>query len=101
MKNLIKKIIFAVAITIAISYGIYHSQTKATLPDILLANVEALARYELPEVDITCEGEWNEGSGTCWVYTVDCYVSWGIRAQDCEFSGYMDDRCLTPCIKEH
>nr|WP_302828806.1 NVEALA domain-containing protein [uncultured Bacteroides sp.] len=101
MKNLIKKIVLIVAIGAVAGYSVYNNQEKETLSDMLLANVEALARYELPEVDITCEGEWNKGSGTCWIYSVDCYVSWGLRAQDCEFSGYMDDSCLTPCIYEH
>lgn len=76
----------------AIGYGIYVSQDKDNLSDLALANVEALAgNYELPEVEVNCNGK----GGTCWrISRYECTIhNWS----DCEFSGYQDDSCWSPC----
>ncbi|MEY8687494.1 NVEALA domain-containing protein [Bacteroides sp. AN502(2024)] len=71
----------------------YTSQNNVKLSALALANVEALARYELPDVEITCGSE----SGKCWSMYGDCYVSWVIRYENCRFTGYTYDSCVTPC----
>ena len=64
------------------------------MSDVMLANVEALARYELPEVDVTCDKD----GGTCWWDSgKDCYINPFIHYPDCEFCGYTDFSCQTPC----
>ena len=32
-----------------------------------------------------------------WGMGGDCYIAGLIRYDDCRFSGYMHDKCLTPC----
>ena len=44
------------------AYGVYTSPKETQVSNLTLANVEALARYELPEVTITC----GETEGECW-----------------------------------
>ncbi len=86
--------LIAVVVIVAVAgYNIYASQNNVKLSALALANVEALARYELPDVEITCGSE----SGKCWGMYGDCYVSWVIRYEDCIFTGYTYDSCVTPC----
>jgi hypothetical protein len=59
------KIIYScviLAIIALAAWNIHLSSSESGLLDLSLANVEALALYELPEVVITC-GQYN---GTCW-----------------------------------
>ncbi|MEY8707780.1 NVEALA domain-containing protein [Bacteroides faecichinchillae] len=89
--------IISVAIIAVSVYGMYLSQNKIKLFNLVLANVEAMATHEFPDVEITCNQNKNEGSGTCWGMHGDCYIAGLIRYDDCRFSGYMHDKCLTPC----
>lgn len=92
MKKKIMGLIAIVAIAAA-GYNVYTSQNNVKLSALALANVEALARYEYPDVEITCGSE----TGQCWRMYGDCYVSWTIRYEDCKFTGYIYDSCVTPC----
>ncbi|MEL5893768.1 NVEALA domain-containing protein [Bacteroides sp. GD17] len=92
-KKLFAILMVAVVATFA-GYNIYQSQRMETMSNLMLANVEALARYELPEVDVTCGSE----SGACWAASGDCYVSWFIRYDDCAFCGYTSYSCDSPCL---
>lgn len=85
---------FVVAFTAIAGYGVYTSQKRGLMSDIMLANVEALARAELPEVEITCGSD----GGACWATSGDCYVSWFIRYDDCAFCGYISYSCDSPCL---
>ena len=93
MKKYLSRIVCAV--------GVYTHQKETQVSNLTLANVEALARYELPEVTITCDDS-EPGGGQCW--SGDCepvhtpfgpFLEW-----DCYFfSGYMSDYCVdgVPC----
>ena len=71
----------------------FNSQTDETaLSDIALANIEALTRYELPDVEVNC-GEDNE---RCWTMNNTCHVL-GVEVPDCTFTGMQKDYCFTLC----
>lgn len=89
--------IISVAIIAVSVYGMYLSQNNIKLSNLVLANVEALATHEFPDVEITCNQNKNEGSGTCWRMSGDCLIAGLIRYGDCRFSGYMSDHCLIFC----
>lgn len=93
MKKVIK-LAFAAAFVAVAGYGVYTNQTSDAMSDLALANVEALARYELPEVEVTC----GQRGGACWAVSGDCYVSWTIRYDDCSFCGYTSYSCYSPCM---
>lgn len=61
MKKMIKIAFVAVFAAIA-GYGVFVNQKADVMSDLMLANVEALARYELPEVGVTCDSN----PGRCW-----------------------------------
>lgn len=93
-----RKKIFAVLVVAAgvafAGYNVINSQDdEKMLSDLVLANVEALARGELPEVEITC----GQSGGKCWATYGDCLLAGLIRYDDCIFMGYMDYSCSTPC----
>lgn len=101
MKNMkIKMAIVAVVAAVA-GYGIYQNQIKEVLSDLTLANVEALARYELPDVVIEC-GSY-ENKGRCWRQTgcEPVYTPFGFfRETSCdEATGNPSDVCYEglPC----
>ena len=101
MKKYLSRIFCAVAVAAIAAYGVYTHQKETQVSNLTLANVEALARYELPEVTITCDDS-EPGGGQCW--SGDCepvhtpfgpFLEW-----DCYFfSGYMSDYCVdgVPC----
>ena len=63
-------------------YGVYASQTKSNeMSDIMLENVEALAR---DEVTITCSRSCSDGVGRCWIRS---------NSGHCAFTGYQSDNC--------
>ena len=63
MKKNIYKIAIVAVIAAITGIGVYQAQqANIEMSDVMLANVEALARYELPEVDVTCDKD----GGTCW-----------------------------------
>ncbi|WP_368045046.1 NVEALA domain-containing protein, partial [uncultured Bacteroides sp.] len=51
MKKKIMGLIAIVAIAVVAGYNIYTSQSNMRMSALVLANVEALARYELPDVE--------------------------------------------------
>lgn len=97
MKNIMKKVIklaFVAAFVAVAGYGVYTNQTSDAMSDLALANVEALARYELPEVEITC----GSNGGACWAIFGDCWVTAGAHYPDCYFCGYTSSSCISPCL---
>ena len=100
MKKYLSRIVCAVAVAAIAAYGVYTHQKETQVSNLTLANVEALARYELPEVTITCD---DSGSGgRCW--SGDCepvYTPFGFFLEwDCYlFTGYVSDYCVdeVPC----
>ena len=97
MKKYLSRIVCAVAVAAIAAYGVYTHQKETQVSNLTLAN----ARYELPEVTITCDDS-EPGGGQCW--SGDCepvhtpfgpFLEW-----DCYFfSGYMSDYCVdgVPC----
>lgn len=96
MKTKVKVMIAFIAVIVIsfTTYNVYKAQKKKMhLSALAIANVVALASYELPEVVITCGAE----GGQCWAISGDCSVAWMLRYDDCAFTGYMRDSCHTPC----
>lgn len=59
MKKL-KKIAFVAALAAVAGYGIYTNQKVDSMSDLMLANVEALARYEInPDCPNGCTSKLN------------------------------------------
>lgn len=92
MRKLIKIAFVAVFAAVA-GYGVYTNQKPETMSDLMLANVEALARYELPEVEVVC----NINPGKCWMRLDLCMQG--------EYTGYRCVRtdntmlyCSSPCM---
>lgn len=90
----------SLVIAVIMGTGVYFSQKPKTFIDFVLNEVEALARYELPEVVIECGSSDTEGK--CW--TGDCvpiYTPFGMyKGWDCwEATGDPNDVCLddVPC----
>ena len=55
-----KKLVAVISLFVIIligGYTVYSSQNNVKLSDLVLANVEALAEYESPDVEITCNGQ--------------------------------------------
>ena len=92
MKKYLSRIVCAVAVAAIAAYGVYTHQKETQVSNLTLANVEAWARYELPEVTITCDD-----SGDCEIV----YTPFGFFHEwDCyDFTGYMSDYCVdeVPC----
>ncbi len=86
-KNFLKVALVAAVAAAMAGYGVYAHQTKEMMSDVMLENVEALARYELPEVTITCSRTCSDGVGRCY-YKFD---NWG----NCHFNG--DQNCYCTC----
>ena len=95
-----KKLVAVISLFVIIligGYTVYSSQNNVKLSDLVLANVEALAEYESPDVEITCNGKKNTPPGRCWHQYDDCDLGWFHHPEVCRFSGSMSDTCLTPC----
>lgn len=90
-------IIAVVAVAAVAGYNMFTSQNDRKLSALALANVEALARYELPDVEITCNRSKNDPPGQCWQVYGECSMGWFIHFDDCIFSGNIYDSCVTPC----
>lgn len=95
MKKVIK-IAFVAAFAAIAGYGVYANQKADAMSDLVLANVEALARYELPEVGITCNQNDYTMPGQCWEDDGDCWRL-GQRYRSCRFSGYAYRSCTSVC----
>ncbi len=96
MRKKIMGIIAAVAIAAVVGYNTFVSQNNMQLSALVLANVEALARYEYPDMGITCNQSKYTTPGYCWIGKGECF-QWTQRWTDCEFTGYMSHTCNTPC----
>lgn len=78
-------------------YGVYSSQNSIELSDLAIANVEALARYELPEVDIVCNGGEYGMCQYCHRYEIyDPLYGYG-WAYKCIMTGDQEDWCPSSC----
>ena len=97
MKKRILGAALLVAIAVAAGWNYNQSRNEVPLSDLALANAEALAEYESPDVEITCNGKKNTPPGRCWHQYDDCDLGWFHHPEDCRFSGSMSDTCLTPC----
>lgn len=97
MKKKIMIVIGIVAIVTIAGYNILISQNDMKLSVLALANVEALAEYEYPNVEITCNKSKHDTPGQCWHMYDACSMGWFIRYDDCRFSGSTYDSCVTPC----
>ncbi|MDE5677879.1 MAG: NVEALA domain-containing protein [Phocaeicola sp.] len=92
-KKIFAALIVAVVAILA-GYNIYQSQRMENdMSDLMLANVEALARYELPEVEVVC----GSSQGKCWMQGDLCMKG--------EYTGYRCIRtdntifyCTSPCM---
>ena len=51
MNKSIRKVVLAAAIIAVAGYGVYENQSKETLSDVMLENVEALAIPEQPNLN--------------------------------------------------
>lgn len=91
-----KKFLFAVLIMLTAGSTFYASyvndkQTEA-VSEIVLANVEALSRAELPEITIEC----GKNGGICWIRSGFC-LRGEYTLYDCEFLGYTTISCTSDC----
>ena len=66
------------------------------MSNLVLANVEALARYETPDVEITCNSSKRTPPGNCWTTHGDCFEM-TVRWLDCEFTGVTYHTCTSIC----
>lgn len=79
---------------ISSAVGYFSQSTKSQLSALALANIEALSRYELPEVTIEC-GAYE---GDCYIENYGRWVMCGERMfHPCYFTGYKNDSCKSPC----
>ncbi|MBE6288336.1 MAG: hypothetical protein E7099_09175 [Mediterranea massiliensis] len=93
MKKFLKAALLAVVVAVA-GYGAYEAQCKEMqLSETMLANVEALARYELPDVVITC----GEEDGYCWVKAGNLCMKGEYSDFDCIRDSNPHFYCVTMC----
>lgn len=92
MKNLVKVAFLTASILVA-GYSVSVSQRTDSMSALMLANVEALARYELPDVEVTC----NSNPGRCWILSGMVCIRYGKTWQDCERVSNTNAHCSTPC----
>ena len=95
MKSYIK-IAFVAAFAAAAGYGAYTSQKTEMISDLAMANVEALARYELPDIEVTCNQNDYTSPGQCWREDGDC-IRLGQYYRKCRFEGYQYMSCTSIC----
>ena len=75
----------ATLLAVVMSVVFYTAQVKTDteVSDVTLANIEALARIELPPVEVTCSSTCN-GIAQCWHW----------NGFECQFTGYVYDYCV-------
>ncbi len=83
---------FVVAMAAIAGYNTYVNQTKVEMSDMALANVEALADYELPEFTITCSST-NYGK-CCKLNLISSDFDNTPLYYYCKQSGNPNDECL-------
>ena len=96
MKKKFLKVVLGAALVAVAGYGVYINQAKETLSDVMLANLEALGRYEQPEVEIICNMYDYTPPGQCWETDGDCFILMQWHTQ-CRFTGYSYMQCLSIC----
>lgn len=96
MRTKIIGIIAIVTFAFVAGYNVYTSQYGVNLSALAFANVEALAIYEYPDFEIACNQHKYTPPGSCWVGRGDCFY-YGVRWEDCEFTGFTYHNCVTPC----
>ena len=76
MKKFLKYAFVAALVTVA-GYGVYASQKSDAMSDLMLANVEALARYEVnPDCPNGCTSSLNSYCHCFKIYRVMREVHW-------------------------
>ncbi|MDD4781809.1 MAG: hypothetical protein PHT02_14565 [Tissierellia bacterium] len=76
-------------LAIVAAFNVSLNTPNSELPFISMANIEALARYELPEVVIECSPY---GSGKCYYVEVEEGL-FGVCRFHCEYSGKPNHNC--------
>lgn len=95
MNKKLLRVALLVAVVAVAGLGVHKAQAKkTTLSDIMLANVEALTRYELPEVVIRPCGETD---GYCWLKCGFICMRGEISEIRCEFMDDCTFYCKNPC----
>lgn len=61
------KVAFAAAFVAVAGYGVYTNQNTDSMSDLMLANVEALARYE---VNPDCPNGCTSASSYCYCFQI-------------------------------
>ncbi|GAK36686.1 NVEALA domain-containing protein [Bacteroides graminisolvens] len=89
MKKGAFKITLATVFVLLVGYTIYHSQKKEIFSELALNTLEALARNELPEIEIKCD---KGGSGKCYNMTWEEGL-YGVCRFDCDATGDPADYC--------
>jgi len=87
MKKKWKTFALVAAVAAVGGYGVYTNQQAAAMSDLMLENIEALAKIEDPEeggVIVTCSKNCDDGIGRCWILS---------NSGHCAFTGYQDDSC--------
>lgn len=95
MKKKVIGIVAVVAIAAFVGCNIFTLKNNVQLSVLALANVEALARYEYPDVEITCNQSKYDSPGQCW--TEYSYCFWFPNQKTCQFTGDTSDSCYTYC----
>lgn len=102
MKNKIVGFLVTVAIAVVAGYNVYVSQQDMELSDLTLANIEALTQSgenggESPDFIITCNQDKHVAPRQCWHIYKECSAGWFTKFDDCWFTGYMYDSCVSLC----
>lgn len=92
MKKIYKKVVILAALAIIAGYNVYMSRPTEGMTELMLMNVEALAREELPEFEVVC----GQSYGPCWKRGYLCYKGeyWGYN---CDRSSDPNDNCSSDC----
>lgn len=96
MNKSIRKVAFAAAVVAVTGYGVYENQSKETLSDVMLENVEALADKELnTKFKIKNSRTWDEGpywdlSGNRYFFVYSVVECFDDGVVDCEPDASME-----------
>lgn len=92
MKKILKVTLIAIFVTF-VGISFYISQKSVFVSDLALANIEALAWGELPEVTVTCDSD----PGRCWIVSGLICMHYGKIWYKCERVSNTSATCSTPC----
>lgn len=96
MKHNFLKIALVAAVVATAGYGVYENQRQDMMSEVMMENLEALARYELPDVEITCNKNDYIAPGQCWAPDGECFRLMQYY-QACRFTGYQYMYCTSIC----